>query len=131
MQNSLLSSLLCSAIDGFIVWIHLWHYTKEKKVINSAYSQGGKQFECIKCKATLKKINILGFFMSFYNLYIKWFPWHQEPKWPQWPQQSQQPQWPQWTWQPHLIKKLYFGEKQDLNVKTGDLKKYKIEFNFY
>ena len=40
-QNSLLSSLLCSAIDGFKLWIHQWHYIKEKKVMNSAHGHYG------------------------------------------------------------------------------------------
>ena len=37
-QNSLLSSLLCSAIDWFKLWINQWHYIhKIEKVMNSAH----------------------------------------------------------------------------------------------
>ena len=44
MQNSLLSSLLCSAIDGWISnyeSINGTMYIKEKKVMNSAYGHYG------------------------------------------------------------------------------------------
>ena len=42
VQNSLLSSLLCSAIDWFKLWINQWHYIhKREKVMNSAHDQYG------------------------------------------------------------------------------------------
>ena len=89
MQNSLLSSLLCSAIDGFKLWIHQWHYIKEKKVMNSAYGHYGPDSLLVLYHASFKIIigNVfcLAIFLDFRIVWVSCCCWEtfakKEPCW--------------------------------------------------